>query len=332
MIGNRTESRFMMSSTPLVSRGRLSDLSTWNIKSPASAGSLWSVGKRTFDVTSALILLVAILPLLLLIAVAIKLDSRGPVFYRVRRVGYQGRPLMMLKFRKMFEHATGGPLTAANDPRLSRVGHFLTRTRLDELPQLWDVLRGRMSVIGPRPEDPHFVGLHRADYEVILSVRPGITGMSQLAYVEESRIVDDDSPIEDYIDRIMPQKLTLDKLYASRSSLRLDLSIIRWTIITLILGRPVAVSRTTGRMNLRHRRRKSDAPSTNGRAPTDAPSTNGHAVAGALSTNGHATTDAPSTNGHATTDAPSTNGHAEAAPTVEDTATAPAQPARGSDA
>ncbi len=298
-----------MSSTPLGVAGRISDPSTWNIESPTSARTSWSVGKRTFDIAVALIVLVAIVPLLLLVAVAIKLDSRGPVFYRVRRVGYRGRPLMMLKFRKMYDNAIGGPLTAAGDPRLTRVGHLLTRTRLDELPQLWDVLRGRMSIIGPRPEDPHFVGLHPAEYEVILSIRPGITGLSQLAYVEESRIVDDDSPIEDYIDRIMPQKLTLDKLYASRSSLRLDLAIIRWTIITLILGRPVAVSRTTGRMNLRHRRRKSDAPSANGRAAAT-PTLQGHAEAAAT-----------------------LHGRAEATPALQaTTASGPAQLARESSA
>ena len=127
-----------------------------------------------------------------------------------------------------------------------------------------------MSIIGPRPEDPHFVGLHEAEYEVILSIRPGITGLSQLAYVEESRIVDDDSPIQDYIERIMPQKLTLDKLYARQSSLMLDLSVLRWTVITLILGRPVAVDRTTGSMNVRRREplpmRCRTATATNGRS------------------------------------------------------------------
>jgi lipopolysaccharide/colanic/teichoic acid biosynthesis glycosyltransferase len=253
-----------MTSPPLVARGELSEPTTWNIER-ATARTSWSVGKRAFDVAFALILLAATAPVLLLVAVLIKIDSRGPVFYRVRRVGYQGRPLMMLKFRKMHEHATGGPLTAADDPRLTRIGQLLTRTRLDELPQLWDVLRGRMSIIGPRPEDPRFVGLHPAQYAIILSIRPGITGLAQLAYVEERRIVDDVSPVDDYIMRIMPQKLTLDKLYARHSSLKLDLTIVRWTMITLLLGRPVSVSRTTAVMRARHRRRASDTASTNGR-------------------------------------------------------------------
>ena len=257
-----------MTSAPLA-RGRTGEPTTRHVENPTRVRARGRAGKRAFDIAVALILLLAILPLMLVVAVVIKFDSKGPVFYRVRRVGYRGRPLMMLKFRKMHDNATGGPLTAARDPRLTRVGRLLTRTRLDELPQLWDVLRGRMSIIGPRPEDPHFVGLHEAEYEVILSIRPGITGLSQLAYVEESRIVDDDSPIQDYIDRIMPQKLTLDKLYARRSSLMLDLSILRWTVITLILGRAVAVSRTTGRMNVRRREplpMPAAATATNGRS------------------------------------------------------------------
>jgi lipopolysaccharide/colanic/teichoic acid biosynthesis glycosyltransferase len=266
----------MTITSPPLARGRTGEPTTSSTPPPTSARLPRRAGKRAFDIVVSVLLLVAIAPLLLLVAVVIKLDSRGPVFYRVRRVGYRGRTLMMLKFRKMHEHAKGGPLTAAGDPRLTRVGHMLTRTRLDELPQLWDVLRGRMSIIGPRPEDPHFVGLHAADYEVILSIRPGITGLSQLAYVEESRIVSEDNPVEDYIARIMPQKLTLDKLYASRSSLKLDLSIIRWTIITLLLGRPVAVSRTTGRMNVR-RRQPRTAVAVDTRAETK-PTLRGHAA------------------------------------------------------
>jgi lipopolysaccharide/colanic/teichoic acid biosynthesis glycosyltransferase len=254
-----------MTSPPLA-RARAGEPITCDIECPTSARTPRRAGKRAFDIVMALILLLAILPLMLVVAVVIKIDSRGPVFYRVRRVGYRGRPLMMLKFRKMHQHATGGPLTAAGDPRLTRVGHVLTRTRLDELPQLWDVLRGRMSIIGPRPEDPRFVGLHPAEYAVILSIRPGITGLAQVAYVEERRIVDNVSPVEDYIMRIMPQKLTLDKLYARHSSLKLDLTIIRWTMITLLLGRPVAVSRTTGVMRARHRRRANDSTSTRGGA------------------------------------------------------------------
>ncbi len=209
--------------------------------------------KRGLDVSVAALLLLATLPLLLLIALAIKLDSRGPVIFRVRRVGYRGEPLWMLKFRKMHAEASGGPLTVPGDPRLTRVGSLLTRTRLDELPQLWDVLRGRMSIVGPRPEDPGFVALHVLDYARILSVRPGMTGISQLAFAEESRILDRNDPVSDYVARILPAKIQLDKLYAERHRIALDISILWWTMIAVLLRRPVAVNRSTCRMNIRKR-------------------------------------------------------------------------------
>lgn len=211
--------------------------------------------KRAIDAVAALTLLGLMMPLLLLIAVAIKLDSRGPVFYRVRRVGYRGRTLMMLKFRKMYHDAAGIPLTANTDERLTRVGRVLARTRLDELPQLWDVLRGRMSIVGPRPEDPGFVALHADAYEHILSVRPGITGLSQLAFAEEHKILDEEDLVGDYVTRILPQKIGLDTLYARSYRIRMDLAVLCWTVATVMLRRPVAVHRSSGRMNLRKRPR-----------------------------------------------------------------------------
>jgi lipopolysaccharide/colanic/teichoic acid biosynthesis glycosyltransferase len=211
--------------------------------------------KRGFDVLAAVLLLAAVMPLFLLIALAIKLDSRGPVFYRVRRVGYRGRPLMMLKFRKMQDNATGIPLTANADTRLTRVGRILVRTRLDELPQLWDVLRGRMSIVGPRPEDPSFVQLHPEAFDRILSVRPGMTGLSQLAFVEERNILDHRDLIRDYTKRILPQKIHMDTLYADCHRLGMDLAVLRWTFVAVLLRRPVAVHRETGRMNVRRRPR-----------------------------------------------------------------------------
>ncbi len=220
----------------------------------------WRLIKRSLDVLLAASLLLATLPVLILIAVAIKLDSSGPVLFRVHRVGYRGRPLMMLKFRKMHHDASGGPLTTGGDPRLTRVGGVLTRTRLDELPQLWDVLRGRMSIIGPRPEDPRFVALHPEHYEDILRVRPGITGVSQLAFAKESVILDGADPVGHYVSRILPQKVSLDTLYARRSSLRMDFSIIFWTLVAVIVGLPVAVHRSSGRMNVRRRHQPAPAP------------------------------------------------------------------------
>jgi lipopolysaccharide/colanic/teichoic acid biosynthesis glycosyltransferase len=239
---------------------------------PAEATrALWPFFKRALDIAFSVGLLLATLPLLIAIALAIKLDSSGPIFFRVRRVGHNGQPLMMLKFRKMHDDASGGPLTTGGDPRLTDVGKFLTHARLDELPQFWDVLRGRMSLVGPRPEDPAFVALHPEDYADILTVRPGITGLSQLAYAGEHDILDADSPVDDYVGRILPQKLGMDKLYARRSSLRLDLAVLYWTVATVIMRRPVAVHRDTAKMNIRRRRAPRAVPAAaangNGTAP-----------------------------------------------------------------
>jgi lipopolysaccharide/colanic/teichoic acid biosynthesis glycosyltransferase len=159
----------------------------------------------------------------------------------------------MLKFRKMYDGAGGGPLTAHDDDRLTRVGAVLTGARLDELPQFWDVLRGRMSIIGPRPESPEFVALHVAEYNRVLTVRPGVSGLSQIAFARERQILDAGDPIGHYVDRILPQKVAMDVLYAERSSLRLDFWVVFWTLATVLGRLEVAVHRRTARMNLRRR-------------------------------------------------------------------------------
>src|SRR3954447_15150575 len=212
-----------------------------------------AVVKRAVDITVSAVLLLLALPIILIVALAIKLDSPGPVFYAARRIGHRGRPLRMYKFRKMHHQASGPKLTTDGDHRFTRVGQWLAKSKLDELPQLWNVLRGDMSLIGPRPEDPAFVALHAADFVEILRVRPGITGLSQVAFAEESRILDGDDPTGHYLDRILPQKMGMDRLYVMRYHLRLDLSILVWTLIAVLLRRQVAVHRGTGHMNLRRR-------------------------------------------------------------------------------
>lgn len=235
---------------PPVSRRYIGDVYV----SPGCVSIEWVVVKRILDVVISLTALILALPLMVLIAVAIRVESPGSIFFRSRRVGYHGQKLMMLKFRKMRTDAGSSPLTVKADARLTRVGAFLTAARLDELPQLWDVLRGRMSVIGPRPEDPQFVELHLNDYREILTVRPGMIGLSQLAYEAEKHILEKECPIDDYVQRILPQKLTLDRLYARRTSPRMDTAIVRWALVALLLRHPVAVNRSTGSMNVRRRR------------------------------------------------------------------------------
>ena len=209
--------------------------------------------KRTVDVVVAALALVVLLPLLLAIALLLRLDSPGPVFYRHMRVGLGGRTLRMLKFRKMREDAHGPSLTLARDARLTRFGAWLAATKLDELPQLWHVLRGEMSLVGPRPESPSYVARYRADYDVILSVRPGLTGYTQLAFAREGWILDPHDPERHYLTGLLPQKVALDRLYACRPSFRRDPQILGATILTLVLRQPVAVDRVTGALKLRRR-------------------------------------------------------------------------------
>ena len=209
--------------------------------------------KRAFDLAVALSLSVALAPALLLLAVLVRLDSPGPVFYRCRRVGYGGEIFEMLKFRKMHHRAEGAHLTAHADARFTRAGKWLARLKADELPQLWNVVRGDMSLVGPRPESPVFAYRFPQEFDQITRVRPGIVGLSQLAFAEESRILDPDDPTSHYLGRILPQKIALDRMYAERWHFGVDLRVVVWTAAAVLLRRPVAVHRETGKMRLRRR-------------------------------------------------------------------------------
>jgi lipopolysaccharide/colanic/teichoic acid biosynthesis glycosyltransferase len=209
--------------------------------------------KRLLDVVVAGTALLILSPLICLVALAIKLESPGPVLYRSRRVGRGGRELRMLKFRKMRASAAGPALTARDDERFTRIGPLLKRTSLDEIPQLWHVLTGSMSLVGPRPEDPSFVELRAADYEPILRVKPGITGLSQLAFPHESEMLDPRDPIGDYVRRLLPEKIRIDRLYVTRRSILMDLRVLGWTAMTVFFRSEVAVNRSTGSLTLRRR-------------------------------------------------------------------------------
>jgi lipopolysaccharide/colanic/teichoic acid biosynthesis glycosyltransferase len=219
----------------------------------ASRENLGLAAKRLLDLIIAATLLALLSPLLATLALAIKLDSPGPVLYRCRRVGRGGADLFMLKFRKMRDDAAGLPLTLSGDARLTRLGRFLAGSKLDEIPQLWNVLKGEMSLVGPRPEDPQLVALAGGGYAEILRVKPGMTGLTQLAFAHESSILDRENTVADYVERLLPQKMALDRLYASSWSLLLDLRILRWTVAAVMLGKDVAVHRVTGHMSVRRR-------------------------------------------------------------------------------
>ena len=186
---------------------------------------------RAFDVLATLLILPFALLLGAVIALAIIADSPGPVLYRSRRVGYAGQPFPMLKFRKMRRDTSGSTLTAYDDDRFTPIGRFLTATRLDELPQLWNVLKGDMRLVGPRPELEEFVALYSDQYDEILSVRPGLTGAAQLEFFQESRVfgnAHDHSGF--YSEAILPRKVQLDLAYVRNRRLRTDLAILVKTL------------------------------------------------------------------------------------------------------
>jgi len=189
--------------------------------------------KRLFDIVAAGIGLLAISPLMLLAAFLIKVDSPGPIFFKQERVGRGFRPFLIYKFRTMVQDASRrrSSITVGADPRITRIGRFLRKTKFDELPQLINVLKGEMSLVGPRPEVPRYVEMFRKDYEEILRVRPGITDTASLKYQDEGEILGrGGNPEEDYVRRILPDKVHLAKEYVGRSSFFYDLGLIARTL------------------------------------------------------------------------------------------------------
>ncbi|HLJ11993.1 MAG TPA: sugar transferase [Planctomycetaceae bacterium] len=185
--------------------------------------------KRAFDILVASVGLVVLALPFALVAAIIRLTSPGPVFFRQERIGRGFQPFDILKFRTMVPDAArlGGPLTAGDDPRITRIGKLLRMTKIDELPQLVNVFLGDMSFVGPRPEVRRYVELYRSDYERLLQVRPGITDLASLKYRHESellgRYADPDAA---YVNVLLPDKIALGHEYLRRSSFWFDLGLI----------------------------------------------------------------------------------------------------------
>jgi lipopolysaccharide/colanic/teichoic acid biosynthesis glycosyltransferase len=191
--------------------------------------------KRGFDIIVSFLGMVILCPLVLLVAVAIKLDSPGPIFFRQERIGRGFRPFLIFKFRTMAQDSidSGQSITVGDDPRITRVGWFLRKTKIDELPQLFNVLKGNMSLVGPRPEVPQYVKLFRQDYEEILKVRPGITDLASIKYRDEAAILGQSkNPEEEYVARILPEKIDLAKEYIQYSSSLFDFRLIVKTLFS----------------------------------------------------------------------------------------------------
>jgi len=195
-------------------------------------------GKRVVDLLALVLLTPFLAPVAAVIAIAVFLDSHGSVIYWAARVGAGGRPFSMLKFRTMKIDVTGSSIAAADDYRITPVGRFLRATRLDELPQLWNVLRGEMSLVGPRPELEEFVALHADEYREILAVPPGLTGPTQLRFAGmEARMLNGHpDPDSHYREELLPDKVAMDLEYARSRSLRGDLADLARTVaLPLIL-------------------------------------------------------------------------------------------------
>ena len=193
--------------------------------------------KRLFDLCWTIPGLLVLWPAFLVIAVLIKLDDGGAVFFRQVRAGRYGRAFRVWKFRTMIARAEqcGGPLTVGEDPRITRVGRWLRHSKLDELPQLFNVLAGQMSLVGPRPEVPHYVALYTPDQRRVLELVPGITDPASIAYRDESALLAEAPDWErQYIEVIMPEKIRLNLAYAARANRWKDFLVVVVTLLSLV--------------------------------------------------------------------------------------------------
>jgi lipopolysaccharide/colanic/teichoic acid biosynthesis glycosyltransferase len=193
--------------------------------------------KRVFDVFFSTIILLFFFPFGLILSIFILLESRGGVFYRQERMGKNGVPFKLLKFRSMRQNADKqGKLTVGmKDARITKTGYFIRKYKLDEFPQFINVLKGDMSIVGPRPEVKEYVDLYTAEQREILNVKPGITDLASLEYFDENRLLgESNDPHATYINEIMPAKITLNKRYLANPTLSNDLKIMWMTFKKMI--------------------------------------------------------------------------------------------------
>jgi lipopolysaccharide/colanic/teichoic acid biosynthesis glycosyltransferase len=195
---------------------------------------IYACAKRTFDVLASAAGLLVASPILALAALAVRLDSPGPVLFVQERVGRNFRRFGIYKFRTMVADAPqrGGPITFGADPRVTRVGRLLRRTKIDELPQLLNILLGHMSLVGPRPEVPKYVEMFREEYAYLLSVRPGLTDPASVKYRDEAeQLAASPEPAREYAERILPDKIALARQYVAAATFTGDLAILAQTIL-----------------------------------------------------------------------------------------------------
>ena len=196
--------------------------------------------KRAFDLFFSIVGLLFLSPVFGLLAAAVKLSDGGPVFYRQQRVGQGGRLFAILKFRSMLVNAEkmGLSVTKEGDPRVTRMGRLMRKSKLDELPQLWNVLRGDMSLVGPRPEVPHYVEQYTAGQKRVLALKPGITDLATLEFRNEEELLNTAADTEKfYIEHCLPRKIELNLAYAEKANAWEDIKIIFRTLWPLEAGR-----------------------------------------------------------------------------------------------
>ncbi len=199
--------------------------------------SLNKIIKRIFDIVCSGLGLIILSPFLLFVAIRIKMGSDGPVFFKQIRVGEKGREFKILKFRTMVVDAEklGRQITVGNDSRITKIGAFLRKYKIDELPQLINVFKGDMSLVGPRPEVPRYVNMYTEEQRKVLDVKPGITDLASIRYRDENELLGQaENPDEFYINTIMPDKLALNLEYINKSNIFLDIYIILKTILKCI--------------------------------------------------------------------------------------------------
>lgn len=195
--------------------------------------------KRFMDVILSFIVLIILLPFFLLLSLLIIIDSPGGVFYSQERIGKDGKPFKLLKFRSMRPYADQqSKLTIGNsDPRITRMGKFIRKYKLDEFPQLLNVIKGEMSIVGPRPEVPKYVEMYDAEQRKVLSLRPGLTDYASIKYFKENDLLAKaEDPEKEYIEVIMPAKLEINLEYIEKKSLATDLKIIFKTMGRIVGG------------------------------------------------------------------------------------------------
>jgi lipopolysaccharide/colanic/teichoic acid biosynthesis glycosyltransferase len=190
-----------------------------------------AVLRRLLDVTVAGALLLVLAPLLAVLALLVRATSPGAALFRQTRVGRNGRPFVLLKLRTMRADAPGPAITSGGDPRITRLGAWLRRTKLDELPQLWNVLRGDMSLVGPRPELPHYVARYTAAQRTVLRARPGLTDPASLAWADEAATLGRFAePDRAYVEVVVPSKIALSLAYLERRTVWSDLAVLMRTV------------------------------------------------------------------------------------------------------